>query len=44
MGETVINETYSNLIPQIAEQAGIPTDHVIDIFNALGGSELKSGN
>ena len=36
--QSVINELYPKLIPEIAEKAGLnPLVNVIDIFNALGG-------
>ena len=41
MNQTTINERFPDLIPQIGKDLGLPDDHVIDIFNPLGGKELS---
>eukprot|EP01063_Lacrimia_lanifica_P028189 TRINITY_DN4077_c0_g2_i3.p1 TRINITY_DN4077_c0_g2~~TRINITY_DN4077_c0_g2_i3.p1 ORF type:complete len:314 (+),score=106.68 TRINITY_DN4077_c0_g2_i3:104-943(+) len=37
MNATVINNVYPRLVPFIAKENGIPRDHVIDIYTAMGG-------
>lgn len=41
MDATVINSTFPTLIPQMAGEVGIPAEKVINLFEALGGAELK---
>ena len=41
MNYTVINSVFPTLIPAIAKANGINASHVIDVFDALGGSDLK---
>ena len=39
--QTVINERLPILIPKIGEQCGIPKENIIDLFSAMGGSDLS---
>ena len=36
----VMNKIIPKLIPEIATQTGIPYDHIINVFAALGGGNL----
>ena len=39
----VMNQIIPKMIPEIASQTGIPADHIINVFGALGsGSPEKS--
>lgn len=39
--QTIINERLPVLVPTIAEQCGIPSENVIDLFSAMGGHDLS---
>ena len=41
MDQHVVNEVLPEVIPEIAKEAGLSETHVIDIFNVLGGKDLK---
>ena len=40
INETVVNERFSELIPEIAEELGLPEENVVKINEALGGPNL----
>ena len=40
VNKTVINEVYPVLIPQIAKDLGIADDHVLNLFEIMGGANL----
>lgn len=42
MNQTVINEVFPELIPQIAQELELPSDRVIDIMGAMGGKNQSS--
>ena len=37
----VMNTFIPKMIPEIAEQSGIPQDHIINVFDALGGGAYE---
>lgn len=41
MDSHVINEIFPTLIPQIAEEAGLDSNKVIDVFSKMGGKDLE---
>jgi acyl-CoA thioesterase-1 len=41
MNQTVINEIYPKLIPEIAKQANINGAHIVDLFGRMGGKDLS---
>lgn len=40
MNQTVINEVFPSLIPEIAKELNLTKDRVISIYDAMGGSDL----
>ena len=40
MNQTVINDVYPTLIPNIAKQLNIPDNHIVDLFKFMGGKNL----
>ena len=44
MNQTVIKEIYPTLIREIAKQTNIADDHIVDLFEIMGGSKLNMGD
>ena len=42
MNQSVINDRFPELIPNIAKELNLADDHVIDIMSGMGGKELTS--
>ena len=41
MNQTVINEVFPKIIPSLGQNLGLDEDHIIDIFSAMGGTEMN---
>jgi len=37
---TIVNTVLPKLIPQIAKEAGLPDENVVNLFEAMGGANL----
>jgi hypothetical protein len=40
--QTLINDVFPVMLPAFFAELGIPTDHVIDLFDAFGGHALST--
>jgi len=40
INQTVVNSIFPKMLPKLAKENGIRSDHVIDLFSALGGDRI----
>ena len=40
--QTLINDVFPVMLPAFFAELGIPTDHVIDLFDTFGGHALST--